>query len=144
MNRISKFPPYIVCMTVLLLAACATQNPQVNAPQEENLTVGTAQRKIALGMSSSAVVEALGSPNMVSTDTERREVWVYDKIFTEVTHQSVSGGVWLLGVGSSGLGATGAGGSRGQSQSQQRTLTVIVKFDDADNVRDFAYHTSRF
>jgi outer membrane protein assembly factor BamE (lipoprotein component of BamABCDE complex) len=144
-NCTKKLASYIVCCTTVLLTACASQPQQTTPPpQEDNLTVGTAQREIRLGMSSTAVVEALGSPNLVSTDTERREVWVYDKIFTEVNRQSASGGVWLLGIGGSGAGGAGVGGSRDHAQTQQRTLTVIVKFDEAERVRDFAYHTSRF
>ena len=30
------------------------------------------------------------------------------------------------------------------SSTSQRTLTVIIKFDEEKKVRDFAYHTSRF
>jgi hypothetical protein len=37
------------------------------------------------------------------------------------------------------------GSSRQQTETtSQRTLTVIIKFDEHDRVRDFAYHTSRF
>jgi outer membrane protein assembly factor BamE (lipoprotein component of BamABCDE complex) len=91
-------------------------------------------------MPSSQVVEALGSPNIVTTDEERREVWVYDKIATDVSYSnSQSGaGVWLLIVGAGGSGNSGA-----QSTSQ-RTLTVVVKFDTDKKVRDFAYHSSSF
>ena len=42
----------------------------------------------------------------------------------------------------------GAGGSAGRStgaaSTSQKTLTVIIKFDEAKKVRDFAYHTSSF
>ncbi len=133
----------ILCLSALLLPACASKST-TPAPAEENLTVGTAQRKISLGMSGAAVIEALGSPNMVSTDSERREVWVYDKIFTEAISSNVSAGIWLLTLGSSTAGGGGVNGSRNKYQSTQRTLTVIIKFDDQSLVRDFAYHTSRF
>jgi outer membrane protein assembly factor BamE (lipoprotein component of BamABCDE complex) len=52
--------------------------------QGDKLTVGTVQREIKVGMSSAEVVGVLGSPNMVTTDSKRRENWVYDKISTEV------------------------------------------------------------
>jgi len=98
----------------------------------ENLTLGTVQREIRIGMPSSEVVEALGSPNVVTTDELRREVWVYDKFATEVS--AAGGGAWLI------LGAVEAG----SASKSQRTLTVIIKFDENQKVRDFAYHTSRF
>ena len=100
--------------------------------QGDNITVGTVQREITLGMSSAAVVEAIGSPNVVTTDEQRREVWVYDKIATDV---AASGGGWTLLL---------LGQSAGAASKSQRTLTIIIKFDEDKKVRDFAYHSSRF
>lgn len=87
-------------------------------------------------MSSAEVVEALGSPNMVTTDSERRETWVYDKVSTTVSSKSSESGVWLL--------LFAASGSSARASSNQRTLTIIVKFDGEGKVRDFAYRTSTF
>lgn len=101
--------------------------------QDDKITVGTVQRKISVGMPSAEVVEALGSPNIVSTDEERREVWIYDKIATDVTASTTAAGIPLLIFGSSSA-----------RSSSQRTLTVIIKFDKSGKVRDFAYHSSRF
>ncbi len=98
----------------------------------DKMTLGTVQREITIGMSSAAVVEALGSPNVVTTDEQRREVWVYDKIATDVAS---SGGGWTLLL----LGQSAEAASK-----SQRTLTIIIKFDENKKVRDFAYHISRF
>jgi outer membrane protein assembly factor BamE (lipoprotein component of BamABCDE complex) len=54
----------------------------VEEPAGERLTVGTVQKEIRVGMSGAEVAAVLGSPNIVSTDEERREVWIYDKIAT--------------------------------------------------------------
>jgi outer membrane protein assembly factor BamE (lipoprotein component of BamABCDE complex) len=122
-----------------MLPSCATLTPQsVNA--EEKLTVGTAQREIRIGMSGADVISVLGSPNLVSTDAERREVWAYDRISTEIVQSDVKAGVWLLG--SSTL--SGVSGGLKTATTSQRTLTIIVKFDAESRVRDFAYHSSRF
>ncbi|QQD18319.1 outer membrane protein assembly factor BamE [Spongiibacter nanhainus] len=122
----------------LLLAACAASSHQadINSESSEKLTVGKVQREIKVGMTSAEVVEILGSPNMVSTDELRREVWVYDKVATETAYSKSEGGVWLLV-----LGASKSAGARSQSQ---KTLTIIVKFDENSRVRDFAYHSSKF
>ena len=98
----------------------------------DRLTVGTVQREIKIGMSSASVAEVLGSPNVVTTDEKRREVWVYDKIATDVA--SSSGGWTVLLMGQNASAAS----------KSQRTLTIVVKFDESGMVRDFAYHTSRF
>jgi outer membrane protein assembly factor BamE (lipoprotein component of BamABCDE complex) len=95
-------------------------------------------------MSGADVAYVLGSPNIVSTDSERREVWVYDKIATDVAYSRSSGNIVGLIFGGSGGAFGGIGGDSGASSKSQRTLTVIVKFDNSGLVRDFAYHTSRF
>jgi outer membrane protein assembly factor BamE (lipoprotein component of BamABCDE complex) len=120
--------------------------------QERQMTVGTVQREIRKGMSGAEVAEVLGSPNIVTTDAEGREVWIYDKISTDVTYSRSSGGgiIGLLIGGISGdvLAGGGAGGniskSAGAESKTQRTLTVVIKFDENRMVRDFAYHSSRF
>jgi outer membrane protein assembly factor BamE (lipoprotein component of BamABCDE complex) len=120
----------------------------VQDPAGEKLTVGTVQKEIRVGMSGAEVAAVLGSPNIVSTDEERREVWIYDKIATDTAYSSSSGGISTLILGGGGSVAGGAGGNANQSagaaSTSQRTLTVIIKFDADKKVRDFAYHTSRF
>lgn len=134
-----------------LISGCQTAGEHRAAVQDDSgdrLTVGKVQKEIRVGMSSADVVSVLGSPNMLSTDDERREVWVYDKIATERVYSSNSGGIntLFLGFGGNAAGAVGGGGSSsaGASSTSQRTLTVVIKFDKAGKVRDFAYHSSKF
>ena len=49
-----------------------------------------------------------------------------------------------LRVGSDGAVAGAGSKNAGAASSTQRTLTIIVKFDDAGFVRDFSYRTSSF
>lgn len=140
-----------VAAVITLTTGCQTAGEHRAAVQDDTgdrLTVGKVQREIRVGMSSADVVTILGSPNMVSTDDERREVWVYDKISTERVYSSSSGGIntLFLGYGSGVAGGLGGGGSSsaGASSTSQRTLTVVIKFDKESKVRDFAYHSSRF
>jgi outer membrane protein assembly factor BamE (lipoprotein component of BamABCDE complex) len=118
------------CMTA------AEHRAGVQDDSSERLTVGTVQREIRVGMSGAQVIEVLGSPNVVTTDEKRREVWVYDKISTDRVESGSSGGVNIL--------VLFAQSSAGATSTSQRTLTVIIKFDEQNKVRDFAYHTSRF
>ncbi|ATO21095.1 hypothetical protein BS636_15125 [Acinetobacter sp. LoGeW2-3] len=120
-----------------LFTGCnATYHSQQVSSNEQNLTVGTVQREIHIGMSSADVISVLGSPNIVTTDENRQEVWVYDKISTETAYSksSVGGSILILGASS----------SSGARSTTQKTLTVVVKFDNQSKVRDFAYHTSKF
>ncbi len=130
----------------LVAAGCsATQHrAEVRDDNAERVTVGTVQREIRVGMASAAVASILGAPNIVSTDAERREVWIWDKVSSEVSYSRSSGVIAGLVVGSSGGGAGGGSRNAGASSTSQRTLTVVVKFDDAGRVRDFSYRTSSF
>lgn len=149
---IKKHLSILLAVTAIaFLAGCETLGSHRKAVQDDSadkLTVGTVQKEIRVGMSGAEVASVLGSPNIVSTDEERREVWIYDKIATDRAYSSSSGGVsaLILGFGSSVAGGGGGGynASSGASSTSQRTLTVIIKFDKAGKVRDFAYHTSRF
>lgn len=137
----------VVAAATLMAAGCsATQHAQDvrTADDSDRVTVGTVQQEIRVGMAAADVASALGSPNIVTTDDQRQETWIYDKISRDVTYSRSSGTVVGLIVGSSGGGAGGGSKSAGSTSSSQRTLTVIIKFDGNDQVRDFSYHTSRF
>ncbi len=126
-------------LLALLMSGCMTAQEHREAVQDDSsdrVTVGNVQREIKLGMSGADVAKVLGSPNIVTTDDERREVWIYDKFSTDTTVSENSGFGSLIILGSSGRA--------GSSSTSQRTLTVIIKFDKEKKVRDFAYHTSRF
>ncbi|MDD3906369.1 MAG: hypothetical protein PHS46_07605 [Candidatus Omnitrophica bacterium] len=121
------------------LAGCSSASSHMKSVKSDagdRVTVGKVQREIRIGMPSAQVIEVLGSPNLVSTDENRLEVWVYDKIATDVSYSNNAGGVWLI------LGAVG--GNSGAASTSQRTLTIVVKFDVDKKVRDFAYHSSSF
>jgi len=126
-------------LSFLFLCGCSTASSHMKSVKSnaaDRITVGKVQREIRIGMPSSQVIEALGSPNVVSTDENRLEVWVYDKMATDVSYSNSDGSVWLI------LGAVG--GSSGAASKTQRTLTIVIKFDKDAKVRDFAYHSSSF
>jgi outer membrane protein assembly factor BamE (lipoprotein component of BamABCDE complex) len=135
----------------IVLTGCMSASQHRQAVQDdtgERVTVGTVQKEIHVGMSGGEVAAVLGSPNIVSTDEQRREVWIYDKVATDYAYSSSSGGLsaLILGWGSqvAGAAAPGYSASSGAASTTQRTLTIIVKFDKEGKVRDFAYHTSKF
>lgn len=135
-----------------VLAGCMSASQHASDVQKglegDKLTVGTVQREIHHGMSGAEVVEVLGSPNIVSTDENRREVWVYDKVATDTVYSTSQGGVAALVLGGSGgvggLGAGSTGYDAGAKSTSQRTLTIVIKYDAEGKVRDFSYHSSRF
>jgi len=151
-----RFRPLALCLPALLiLGGCMSAQEHraaVRDDQGDRMTVGTVQREIRVGMPASDIATVLGAPNIVSTDEQGRQVWIYDKISTERVYSSSSGGVSTLILGGALLGDGLAGGSAspyysgsaGASSTSQRTLTVIIKYDESNRVRDFAYHSSNF
>ena len=132
---------HLPIITILLLALSGCVSAQkhradVTNQDTDRISVGTVQREIRVGMSGSDVVSALGSPNMVTTDDKRRETWVYDKVSTEYVSSSSRGSLWLI--------LAGASSNTGASSTTQRTLTIIIKFDENNLVRDYSYRQSSF
>lgn len=124
-------------IAALSIGGCVSASQHAEEVQSiGNISVGTVQKQIKVGMSGADVLQALGSPNMVSTDDQRREVWVYDKVATDRVQSSSNG--WVFAVLAGGQTSAGA------SSTSQRTLTIIIKFDEQNLVRDFAYHSSKF
>lgn len=119
-----------------LLGAVACKHPEPPPESAQNLTVGKVQGEIKVGMPASEVAAILGSPNIVTTDEQRREHWIYDKVSSESvqTSNKIGGGIIIFG-----------GSSRQrQSSSTQRTLTIIIKFDENKLVRDYSYNYTQF
>ena len=121
-----------LCLSVVA-AGCASEKAEI---KEDRLTVGKVQGEIKVGMPASQVAELLGSPNIVTTDDKRREVWIYDKVSTDRVDAASSSyaGLIILGTRS----------SESSSSQRQRTLTIIIKYDEEKKVRDFAYNSTQF
>jgi outer membrane protein assembly factor BamE (lipoprotein component of BamABCDE complex) len=131
-----------VIVVLFLLQSCAIpvsltrQAKDMHAAQQsaDELSIAKVQRNIKIGMSSSDVIEVLGSPNMVTTDDKRREAWVYDKVSTNIMRTTSWGhGVIIL-----------PDVENHSASKTQKTLTIIIKFDEQGVVRDYAYHQAKF
>jgi outer membrane protein assembly factor BamE (lipoprotein component of BamABCDE complex) len=136
MRKQSVCVAFVAVIGLLTVSAC--KHPTNAGPDGDarNLTVGTVQGEITVGMPASDVAAILGSPNIVTTDEQRREVWVYDKVSSNRvnTANSIGGSIIIFG-GSS---------SQSESTSTQKTLTIIIKYDEQKRVRDFAYNYTQF
>ena len=154
-----------VLLSVSLLSGCLTPPPQktaaehageLSSAQERKMTLGVVQSSIREGMPQSEVATALGSPNIVTTDADGTEVWIYDKIATETSRSasdrnqrtSIGAGVGagVLGaiVGVGGTSSAGGSDSAGATSQTQRTLTVVIKFDEKKLVKSVKYQSSSF
>ncbi len=140
--------------SVAITACSPTGNAVKNlhSTQEREMTLGVVQREIRRGMTQGEVANALGSPNIVSRDSQGQETWIYDKFATEASYGNEQGGAGFLG------GVGGVAGSvlllgipsahyetnSGASATTQRTLTVVIKFDTDNRVDLLNYHSSKF
>jgi uncharacterized protein (DUF1330 family) len=118
----------IISLTSIILFSCAANKPD----DSNNLTLGTVQSKISKGQSQSSVMDVLGSPNIVTKDSQGREVWTYDRISRD--NEAQSGGFWLYLSGK----------SSSASSSSSKSLTVLITFDDNKNVLDYTYQSLKY
>lgn len=140
----------LAMILILLFLCCTTTQHQQNlkSNKDREFTVGLVQKEIRVGMSQTEVAETLGSPNIVTRDKAGKESWVYDKIASEASYSKSSVG----GAGGAGgatgnallLGILSGGYDSGASSTTQKTLTVVIKFNDNHLVDSFSYHSSKF
>ena len=134
--------------TFLLLFLSHCEKEVRQSPDNINkLTLGKVQQTLKKGMSQGEIIVALGSPNMVTSDANGLETWVYDKLSTEVNSNSQKKSFNLLGgvIGSKiGVGATGGSSSKNSNtSSSQKTLTVVLKFIEK-KLETYTYNASSF
>lgn len=134
MKRFAWLSVAVVVAAAALSFGCAGK--RADTADERELTVGLVQKNIHVGMSQADVAEALGSPNIVTKDSDSQETWIYDKIASEASYKS-RGGYWTLIL-------IGGNWGSGSSRTTQKTLTVIIKFDERGGVRKVSYHASKF
>lgn len=134
---------FLICVASLARAA----DPP-SRPRETDLTLGVIQRSIKAGMSTSEVLDSVGSPNLVTRGRNGRESWVYDRFATETTEQGFQAGGGAVGAmsgASSGiLGVLGVGAGRKKTTTSQRTLMLVVTFGADGMVDSFSYRSSKF
>jgi outer membrane protein assembly factor BamE (lipoprotein component of BamABCDE complex) len=153
LRKILRYLTMVFLVSALTGCVSASKHQQeLHSTQEREMTVGIVQKEIRVGMSQTDVVSTLGSPNIVTKDKEGKESWVYDKIATEASYSRSGGGIGGgVGAGVSGgntlvLGGVGGGYSKdaGAMSTTQKTLTVIIKFNENNTVESFSYHSSKF
>ncbi|MEZ4705275.1 MAG: outer membrane protein assembly factor BamE [Bdellovibrionota bacterium] len=117
-------------MFLFIFGLVGCQASKMHTDIEREQTLGVVQQSISPGMSQADVATALGSPNIVTNDAQGNETWIYDKISSESSYKQ---GDTLFFVRRTGRVST-----------QQKTLTVVIKFDGQKQVENVRYHSSKF
>lgn len=121
---------------VLALTSCnARRFHNETYSDAPRLELGNVQREICRGMGQDQVAMALGSPNIVTKDAEQKDTWIYDKIATEVRQSGSSGLILFCQTGADYVN---------RRDVSQKTLTVVIKFDENKLVESVSYHASKF
>ena len=110
------------------LLGCAPPAPFASIParhiETQKVTLGNVQMIVKKGASSADVIGALSSPNIVTSNKDGTETWVYDKIMSESE----------TAVGSNGIVAV----------KSTRTMIVVIKFDQAHRVDTVQYRQTSY
>lgn len=124
-----------IALAGTLLSACmsAQEHRGDVTSGPSTFTLGKAQASLRQGMSQDQVVSVLGSPNIVTTDKQGMETWVYDKVSSEGAYSSSAGGFLFF-----------VGGGAGAYETTQKTLTIMIKFDRQKHIHMIDYHQSKF
>lgn len=103
--------------------------------ETKKFELGLVQKEIHEGMAQDQVASAIGTPNIVTSDKDKREAWIYDKIATEIRQSGSSGLILFCQTGADYVS---------RKDSSQKTLTVVIKFNSDKLVESVSYHASRF
>jgi len=118
----------LVCL-VTMLAGCQEES----RTQGSTLTAGMAKAKIINGVTTqSEILEVFGSPNIITKNKSGNEVWTYDRVAMERSHED---GYWNILV-------AGKGGNK--QTTSTKTFTLMIEFDGDGIVKDNSYRTSQF
>lgn len=128
-------------------------NVPENSIQETSLSYGAIKKYLKIGVTTQAdILKLFGSPNNMTTSSSGNEMWVYDKVRTELSttaEKGTAGGIigGGIGIGSGGVGAA-AGGSKSKSTtnlvSTTNTLTVIMEFNEKNILIDYSARQGRY
>ena len=112
----------------IFISGCAYQAPLATIParqiETQKITLGSVQSSVKKGASSSDVINALGSPNIVTSNQDGSEMWVYDKIVTEAEMAS--------------------GQNTAVTTRSTRTMIGTIKFDKSQRVDTVSYRQTSY
>ena len=120
----------------ILITGCVTA-PEPLTKKNSELTQGMVQMNLEVGKTTkSDVIETFGSPNITTRDSSGNEVWTYQRQAQVSQSSSSSGFIFVIIAGKSSE-ASGF-------ETSSRMMTLIIKFDGNDIVKDFKSRESNF
>ena len=117
-----------ISSSVLACLAGCVQAPLATIParqvETQKITLGNVQKIVKAGASSAEVIDALSSPNIVTSNKDGTETWVYDKISSDIEYAQ--------------------GQNTGVGTRSTRTMIVVIKFDKYSKVENVQYRQTSY
>lgn len=114
------------------LAGCA-QAPLATIParqvETQKTTLGNVQQAVKKGAAKEDVIAALSSPNIVTSNPDGTETWVYDKVSTEA--EVVANSSFFRGDSAVAVKST-------------RTMIVVIRYDKNNRVDTVSYRQTSY
>lgn len=127
---------FLFSLFIIFFATGCHSATQHHDDKTERLALVPAQKCVKRGDSQAEVAKCLGTPTVMSKDVYGKDAWVYDRAARDVTYSNETGGFWLILGGNSN--------EAGGSNSNQRTKTLLIKFDDQGGVDDLTCYSSQY
>jgi len=119
---------FLMAMSLFLVGCVETRIIDSAGADLQRITLAKVQ-SISLGDTGASVIEALGSPEIITKSDNGGEVWIYDKV--SIYQESEAG-------------ATGVFSSAKTSVRSSKSLIVTVYLDSERKVNDINYRSMRY
>lgn len=136
-NTMMQIQKLLLILGVVLTLSACMDTPQPLTQRNSQLTQGNVQMNLIVGQTRKAeVLEKFGAPNITTRDGSGREVWTYQRA-AQISQSSGKSGYWTIILAGQSSRSSGF-------ESSSSMITLIIKFDENDVVKDFRSRTSKF
>lgn len=124
-------------LLTLVIVGCSNNTTMIEPEQKSNLTVGMIKTKIIEGKTTQdEVLKLFGAPNIITTNSEGKEVWNYNKSSYQSGAQGKSSGWSLLLAGNSKSSVL--------STSSTASMDLIITFNKKNIVENYKVISASF
>ncbi len=135
----------LLSLAVVILFAGCSSTPKPMEHKPTNLTFGAVKSQIKEGVTTQPeVIRLLGSPNMVSKNSQGFEVWTYSKTATQSESKNMGIGGGVGAAAGAFLGGLVGSASKAVDTTSVKTFDLVISFDNNDVVKETNVVTSEF
>lgn len=128
-------------LIILSVASCASNKTK----SDSNLTKTKVEERLVKGRTTKAsVVELLGSPEMINSDSEGAEQWVYSKHSWNTDSNGGNVGVGMAKWFSNSMVGLDLGLNSDSTEQSSRTTTLTVYFNKKGVVQKYNFSRTKF